>query len=300
MPLSLALPQISTNVRFAASALLFPDLAGAWAERLFLTPPRPTGVARALDLIDARFAPVMHKGRSIATWEWGWKSRDAQAVLLTHGWGGDAAQLRGFVYPLLAAGFRVVAFDHPAHGLSEGRLTGLPDMADVLAEVAWHHGRPFGLVAHSIGAAAAAFAISRGLRFERAVLVSPPSDVIGYSRRFARWHWMPEPVRRSMQAAIEERYGVRWEELDAERLGPRLSGDALVIHDRADRMVSVRHGERFARAWPGARLLLTEGLGHARILRDGAITQAASDFIARRSDVAAKAAALVAHPAPLY
>ena len=40
MPNALSLPRISTNVRFAASHLLFPELAGAWAERLFLTPPK--------------------------------------------------------------------------------------------------------------------------------------------------------------------------------------------------------------------------------------------------------------------
>ncbi len=300
MPRALALPKISTNVRFAASAVLFPELAGAWAERLFLTPPRAVDASASLELIEARHRPLLHKGRSIATWEWGWKSREAPAVLLVHGWGGNAAQLRPFVHRLLAEGFRVVAFDQPAHGLSEGRLTGLPDMAEVLAEVASRSGRLAGLVAHSIGASAAAFAISRGLKAARAVLISPPSDVIGYSRRFARWYWMPEPVRRSMQAAIEERYGVRWEELDAARLGPRLSGEALVIHDRADRLVSVRHGIRLACAWPGARLLLTSGLGHTRILGDDAINQAATAFIAGRSGIASPAASALAAPAPLY
>ena len=54
MPASLSLPKISTNVRFAATAFLAPELAGAWAERLFLTPPRPRTEATALDLIDAR------------------------------------------------------------------------------------------------------------------------------------------------------------------------------------------------------------------------------------------------------
>ena len=61
-------------------------------------------------------------------------------MLLAHGWGGHAAQMRGFVFPLLSAGYRVIAYDQPAHGVSDGRLTGLPDFADVLAEVAWHHG----------------------------------------------------------------------------------------------------------------------------------------------------------------
>ena len=195
MPATLSLPRISTNVRFAASSLLFPDLASAWAERLFLTPPRPRdAAAAALDLIDARSSIVEHKGRAIVTWRWG--SRDAPAVLLVHGWGGHAAQMRAFVFPLLSAGYRVIAYDQPAHGVSEGRLTGLPDFADVLAEVAWHHGEVKSAIAHSLGGAAAALALARGLKLQSVVSVSPPADLVGYSRRFARWHWIPEPVRR--------------------------------------------------------------------------------------------------------
>src|SRR5215510_6811515 len=148
------LPRISTNVRFAASALLSPDLATAWAERLFLTPPRPRdAVATALDLIDARNSYLEHKGRHISMWRWG--SRNAPAVLLVHGWGGNAAQMRPFVFPLLSAGYRVIAFDQPAHGVSEGKLTGLPDFAEVFSEVAAHHGGIQGVIAHSLGGAAA-------------------------------------------------------------------------------------------------------------------------------------------------
>jgi pimeloyl-ACP methyl ester carboxylesterase len=36
------------------------------------------------------------------------------AVLLVHGWGGNAAQMRAFVFPLLSAGYRVIAYDRPA------------------------------------------------------------------------------------------------------------------------------------------------------------------------------------------
>src|SRR5882724_10460669 len=149
MPLSAALPRISTNVRFAATALLAPDLAGAWAERLFLTPPKPQLETTALDLIDARSSSLVHKGRQIAVWEWGWKSREAPAVLLAHGWGGHTAQMRAFVFALLAAGYRVIGFDQPAHGLSEGRLTSLVDFADVLASVATRYGPVQALIAHS-------------------------------------------------------------------------------------------------------------------------------------------------------
>ena len=299
MPASLMLPQISTNVRFAAARFLAPDLAGSLAERLFLTPPR-RGALGALDLIDARSSSLEHKGRHIAMWTWGARDADAPAVLLAHGWGGYAAQMRGFVFPLLTAGFRVIAFDQPAHGASEGRLTGLPDFAEVLAEVAWHHGGVRAIVAHSLGAAAAALAHARGLRVQSVVAVSPPSDLVGYSRRFARWHWMPESVRRAMQSAIEERFGVRWEDIDLARLAPRLGARALVIHDRDDGLIPWVQGASFAHRWPGARLFSTDGLGHRRLLEDETVTRAAADFIAGRSLVAEPVRAALPAPSPLY
>jgi pimeloyl-ACP methyl ester carboxylesterase len=282
MSTAFSLSRISTNVRFSASALLFPDLATAVAERMFLTPPRTRdAAASALDLVDARSSFLEHKGRHIAMWRWG--SREAPAVVLAHGWGGYAAQMRAFVFPLVQAGYRVIAYDQPAHGVSEGRLTGLPDFADVLAEVAGIHGGVAAVVAHSLGGAAAALALANGkASFKKVVLVSPPSDLVGYSRRFARWYWMPEAVRKGMQAAIEERYGVRWENLEVPRVAPRLSAQALVIHDRDDRLMPWTHGATVARHWPGAKLMSTEGLGHRRILSDERVTRAAAEFIDAR------------------
>jgi pimeloyl-ACP methyl ester carboxylesterase len=312
MPVSASLPRISTNVRFSfetlarrlalrASAALSPDLAGAWAERLFLTPPKPRyPAASALDLVDARSRAFEHRGRSIATWEWGWREPQASAVLLAHGWGGNAAQMRPLVYPLLSAGYRVVAFDQPAHGVSGGKVTGLPDFADVLARVAQRSGPVAALVAHSLGAAAAALALARGLQVPRAVLIGASLDVFGYSRRFARGYWIPDGVRMAMEAAIEERFGQPWAELDMAKLAPRLAAQALVVHDRDDRLVPWRKGEAFARQWPGARFLTTRGLGHSRILADDAVARAAADFIAGRSTVAEPAQPALPRPAPLY
>jgi pimeloyl-ACP methyl ester carboxylesterase len=282
MPAALRLPQISTNVRLIASRLFFPELAGAWAERLFLTPPKAgDAAASALDLIDARDGCIVHKGRHIMTWRWG--AADAPAVVLAHGWGGRAAQMRAFVFPLLAAGYRVIAYDQPAHGLSEGKLTGLPDFADVLAEIAAHYGEVRAVIGHSLGATAAAMAHAwNKVELDRIVLISPPSDLVGYSRRFARWHWIPERLRGAMQTAIEERYGVRWEDLELARVAPRLAARALVIHDRDDRMVPWKQGAAVAQHWRGARLVTTQGLGHGRILQDEAVTAAAASFIAGR------------------
>ena len=303
MSASSALHRISTNVRFLTGSLLLPEYAAALAERLFLTPPRTSDpsqlpVSTFFDFLDARASYLEYRGRSLATWRWG--PQDAPAVLLAHGWGGYAAQMRGFVPRLLAEGFRVIAYDQPAHGLSEGRLTGLPDFAGALAAVAAHHGGVRHVIAHSLGGVAVAIALSRGLRLQSTVLISPPSDLVGYSRRFARWTWMPEALRRAMQAAIEERFGLRWFELEIPRLAPRLKTPALVIHDHGDGIVPWTQGAALARAWPGARLLSTVGLGHGRILESDIALRAAADFIAGRSQVASPAAPALPNPAPLY
>ena len=56
----------------------------------------------------------------LAVTTWG---ESGSAVLLMHGWGGARAQMTGFVNPLLSAGFRVIAYDQPAHGESAGTRT---------------------------------------------------------------------------------------------------------------------------------------------------------------------------------
>jgi pimeloyl-ACP methyl ester carboxylesterase len=298
MRLASALHQISTNVRFFTGSVLLPEFTAALAERLFLTPPKQRGQSHFFDFLDARSSYVVHRGRHLATWRWG--PADAPAVLLVHGWGGLAAQMRGFVPRLLASGFRVIAYDQPAHGLSEGRLTGLPDFAEALGAVARAHEGVRAVIAHSLGAAGAAVALARGLDVERAVLIGAPSDFVGYTRRFARWHWMPERARRRMQAAIEERFGVPMADLEVARLAPRLSAQALLIHDRFDPVSPWRQGAQIAGAWPGARLLTTEGLGHGRILEADLTTHAAADFVSGRSEVASLARLALPNPSPLY
>jgi len=299
MHLAHELHRISTNVRFLTGSLLLPEYAAALAERLFLTPPKPKlPQSSFFDFLDAHASYVEYRGRNLASWRWG--PLDAPAVLLAHGWGGYAAQMRGFVPRLLAEGYRVIAYDQPAHGLSDGKLTGLPDFSGALAAVAAHHGNVKHVIAHSLGGVAAALALTRGLDLESTVLVSPPSDLVGYSRQFARWTWMPEALRRRMQAAIEERYGLRWFELEIPRLAPRLKTPALVIHDHGDSFVPWTQGAALARAWPGARLLSTVGLGHGRILESDITLRAAADFIAGKSAVSSPAAPALPHPAPLY
>ncbi|MFW6193451.1 MAG: alpha/beta hydrolase [Gemmatimonadota bacterium] len=81
----------------------------------------------------------------MATYAWG---EEGPTVLLVHGWSSHTGHMTGFVDPLLRRGFRVVAFDGPAHGRSPGARTDIFELRPTLVvhdredeEIPWTEGR---------------------------------------------------------------------------------------------------------------------------------------------------------------
>jgi pimeloyl-ACP methyl ester carboxylesterase len=274
----------SLRAGFAAANLISPALAAAGAERLFLrTRRRPMPARERAHLQGARRVDAANKHGRLAVWIWG--DEGAPTVALLHGWEGRASQLGAFAPPLVAAGFRVVGVDAPGHGDSPGRSSSLVAIAGALGALAERFGPFPGVIAHSAGSAAAIYALKRGMAADRLVCVAPGVDLEGYAREFTRLLGLPAAVSRAMQRRIERRFNVSWRELDPRRAAADLRVPLLVIHDRDDREAPFAGGEALARAWAGARLLATEGLGHTRILWDQAVVAAATAFLREGSAV---------------
>jgi pimeloyl-ACP methyl ester carboxylesterase len=89
---------------------------------------------------------------------------------------------------------------------------------------------------------------------------------------------LPERLRARMQELLEDQTGVAFEAFGVRRTTVKLALPALVVHDLRDREVPWQDGEQYAIHWPGARLLATEGLGHARILGDPSVIAAVVGF----------------------
>jgi len=161
----------------------------------------------------------------------------------------------------------VVAVDAPGHGDSPGRQCSVLAAAAALRAVGQELGPFSAAVTHSFGCACLLVAISQGLEVRRAVCISPPNRLEWLIERFADALEMPAAVREAMVAQLEARYGADiWEQVAADALVARLGIPGLVIHDRQDRQVPWQLAGEIADAWPGAELLLTDGLGHSRIL----------------------------------
>ncbi|MEA3393931.1 MAG: alpha/beta fold hydrolase [Pseudomonadota bacterium] len=267
-----------------ASQRLWPGLAVRAAHRLFGTPLPPRWLNRR---------PAWQAGWQITSWPFERASltlytraitAPGPVVLLVHGWGGHAGQMLALAETLADQGLQPVLVEMPAHGRSGGGVSNLPQFARALDYVAGRlrqQGHVLqAVVAHSLGANAAAYAVSRGLEAQRLVLLAPPASPYEYTRLFARMFSLSETTRAAMQQRIEAREGIVMPQFEPAAVGPRVQVPTLVVHDRGDRINRFADGLAYSRAISGAQLIATEGLGHAKILKEASVLAEVARFVA--------------------
>jgi len=267
-----------------------PEAGARLAVRYWFTVPpgarRPRRSEAGLPPAD-RFTVDLH-GCAVHGTAWG----AGPTVYLVHGWGGWGEQLATYVNPLVAAGYRVVAFDAPSHGASAPgrhgrhgpRSTALPEMADALRAVVAAQGEPYAFVAHSIGAMAVSLVLRDGLDAERVVLLAPAATVAPMMPVFRAAFGFGDRTEARMHAKIEAYAGLPMSELDVPATGRRMHAqgrlpELFTAHDAQDSQTPQRGSFDITEAWQAEPPMITTGLGHNRIVRSAEVTAAALEFL---------------------
>ena len=277
------------RLALAVAQRLWPGLSVRAAHRLFGTPLPPRWLRRRRPWPPhwqterwsfERASLTIYRQAAVA---------HAPSVLLIHGWGGHAGQMLPLAQALTARGLQAIVLEMPAHGRSAGSVSNLPQFARAVEYVAARlqaQGMALhAVVAHSLGANAAAHAVSRGLDVQRLVLLAPPASPHEYTRMFARMFGLHEATRSAMQARIEAREGILMPQFEPRTVGPRIRSSVLVVHDEDDRINRFADGQAYTEAIADARLHATRGLGHLHLLKDGAVLEQVADFVTRDAPV---------------
>jgi pimeloyl-ACP methyl ester carboxylesterase len=221
-------------------------------------------------------ATVRHGNLTLPIFVWG----TGPTVLLVHGWEGRSTQLGDFVPPLVASGHRVVAVDLPGHGSAPLARISVPGFAQALASVFRQIGPVKSVVAHSAGAAATVLAYTLVPYDARLALISPPRGPQFFFDQFSSYMSLAKETQVLFEASLVRRFGQSLKSLDVTAFGSTVPLPALVVHDRDDKYVPASHGQAFADSLPNAKLILTEGLGHQRILRAPHVIEHVLHFVA--------------------
>ncbi|MFE0645877.1 alpha/beta hydrolase [Streptomyces sp. NPDC058877] len=269
------------------AARVAPGPAGRWAFRLFV---RPLGRARLKPgeraFHDAARTDVLRVGeKEVVTYAWGDGRRP---VLLVHGWSSRASRLGAFAEELLGRGYSPIAFDAPGHGDSAGRASNILEYRRIIRELHARHGDFEAVVAHSFGVLASLFALREGVRANRFVGLGGVGSFEMLLAGFQAGLGVDDRVLGRMRAHVEEvlapdEPGV-WDRFGADHAPEELGAPVLLFHDEGDDMVPLAQARFLARAHGDrARLVVTRGLGHRRILADPEVIAEAVEFVTSAS-----------------
>jgi len=253
-------------------------LAVNYFEKIFFTPLRYKTPYKEREFeASAHFFDIDWK-RRIQGYEWGDSTNPY--VLVIHGWAGRATQFRKFIPALMDSGYRVIGFDGPAHGRSEGKKTTLYEFEEVLKKIVEIKGAPVAVIAHSFGGGAALYAIMQGLPVKKLINIASPTIADEIVKSYLNAIGGSWKTGAAFKKLIHKKYGKPFEEFTAMHFIKEITDlNLLLIHDADDKDVSIIQAEELIKAYPKGKLVTTHGLGHNRVLKDDNVIATCLDFI---------------------
>ena len=285
MPLSMRLFFSATTFTFKILSMASPKLAGKLALRLFMTPPNFGIPRREKQLRDeANLTHLKVRNRKVSIRSWG--ETNSPVILLSHGWGGRCTQLHAFIKPLTNAGYRVVGFDVPGHGDSEGKQTNILDVASIISEIESKEGPFEAIIGHSFGTGTALLSIDKfNVRPQKLILIAYFSEVSFIIDLFGELFSLKDSTLLSMQQEALDKfkntYGIswNWQEISPVETIKSVRSEILMIHDDKDYEVPYSQAKLLEEVTPQAQILTTSGYGHRKILMNKQCIETVLNFI---------------------
>jgi hypothetical protein len=259
-------------------------LALIFFEYIFFSPLRyKTPERERIAERSAKKFSVVAFNKKIQCYEWG--DEKLPYVLVVHGWAGRATQFRKFIPLFNKGGYRIIGFDGPAHGQSEGRRTSIIEFEEAIKSIANEKGLPQAIIAHSFGGGASLYAIVNGFAVNKLINIATPTIADRIIQSYLKAIGGSWKTGQNFKKFIQQKHNRSFDEFTILHLIKRApSGlQLLLVHDENDRDVDIGHAHELIKVYPSARLLATSGLGHNRILKDDQVITACLEFV--RSDL---------------
>ena len=246
-------------------SLAAPGQAAKMAVQIFSKPPKPRVREKERLFLDtARQVRREVAGQNIVEYHWG--AEDAPLVLLSYGWAYNAGRWRYFVPELIAAGYRVLAYDPPGHGLASVGILNIPANAAIIRALLEDYGPAFAMVGHSFGGSSSVYAVKdlpRALHPKRMVIMASFSFAPRVFKQYKKTLGLWSPLYWRMVRGFEDRVGHTLDYYDFAVMTTAFEHiEGLLVHDPADAVTPYAEARRYHDFWPDSHLYSPAEGGH--------------------------------------
>ena len=277
-PKPLAIPKIILLISTFLSSISTRAVT-LFAAKLFTTPIKHKVPKRELAMDSTskqQLIPIPAINKLIMVYEYG---NSTKKVLLVHGWSGRGTQFFKIADALLKEGYATISFDAPAHGKSPGNSTIMIEFIASIFELERQFG-PFEIaIGHSLGGMAVLNAAKSGLEVQKIAVIGSGDIVQDILDNFISRLQLKPIISQKLRNYFETKYGEAMDNYSAYKAASALEIPILVIHDKNDLEVPVEAGMHIYQHVKNGDLMLTEGLGHRKILGDARVIQKVIEFI---------------------
>ena len=275
--------EIPKAILFIAKFLqaVSPSLTTKFAAKLFTTPIKHKLPKRELHMEREsvqKSIVVTEIQKEIVVYEYG---KSNKKILLVHGWSGRGTQLVKIADELLKLGYMTISFDAPAHGKSKGNSSIMIEFIASILEIEKQYG-PFEFaIGHSLGGMSVLNAIKQNLQVKKAVIIGSGDIIQDIIDDFICKLQLKPEYGIKLRNHFEAKFGGKMDDYSAYKAAEKTEIPVLVIHDKDDDDVSVKAAYNIQKHLKQSEIMITEGLGHRKILGDETVIQKIAAFISK-------------------
>ena len=257
-------------------------LTTLYLARLFTTPIKHKVPKRELEMDDHSIKETLlipSVNKKIVVYQYG---KSDKKILLVHGWSGRGTQLVKFADAFVDKGYATISFDAPGHGKSPGNSTIMTEFIASILEIDKKFGPFEAAVGHSLGGMALLNAIKKGLKINRLIIIGSGDKVKDILDDFVSKLELKPEYSSHLQQHFEKKYNEPMENYSAHCAAKTIDIPVLVIHDENDNEVPVETSINIHDNLKNGELLITQHLGHRKILGNPFVIEKTIEFITNK------------------
>lgn len=260
------------RTKFKTIGRVSPAIAGKLAFNLFCTPYPKYKKRKAPAIFNQakQIEIVLPSNITIKGFEWNAAKPNGKTILICHGYASYFYKFEQYIQPLLKEGFRILGFDAPAHGRSEGKYINIVVYKDAIEQIIKVYGPIDYFMGHSLAGITLALIAETIAQPEKHkfVLIAPATKTTTTFDNYFNMMQIPVAVKDAFLAEMGKQTQLPISYFEADRAIEHYKGPLLWVHDEGDRVCPYQDLVNFKNNAPeNIKFLITKGLGHNKVYK---------------------------------